>query len=296
MLFNYGKDIFLIAVGTQLILASQTLVITNRLGLEAAAIWYAGTRVLNLLNLALWRVCDSAGPGLSEMIARGEQALLRDRYRTIVVVTASISAFAAVSYALCNSSFVWIWTSFSKQARVTWPPFNDVLLGVWMIVSAILHCHNSLISLTKEIHFMRYIYFIEGLVFVSLAWLTARAGGLEAVIACSIFCSLSFSGAYGLWRVVRYFHLSVREVAIQWHIPMLKVMAVYVPFALIVWWLSIRLDAFVRLAIAAALAAVFGCYVFLRFGLPRDFQRELLQRAPRQVNPLLRWVFAGATP
>src|SRR5207302_8919311 len=41
-LFAYGKDIFLISVGAQLILASQTMVITNRLGLGAAAVWYAG--------------------------------------------------------------------------------------------------------------------------------------------------------------------------------------------------------------------------------------------------------------
>src|ERR1041385_8094889 len=219
-LFAYGKDVFLIAVGGQLILASQSMVITNRLGLGAAAIWYAGTRVLNLLNLAIWRVCDSTGPGLSEMIARGEQTLLRDRFKTIVVLTASISGFAAVSYALCNSTFVWVWTSFSKQSAVAWPAHNDLLLGLWAIVSAILHCHNSLVTLTKEIHFMRYVFFIEGLVFVTAAWFSAAFGGLPAVILCSLVCSILFSGAYGLWRVVHYFHLPLREVALEWQRPM----------------------------------------------------------------------------
>jgi O-antigen/teichoic acid export membrane protein len=294
-LFAYGKDMFLIAVGGQLILASQSMVITNRLGLNAAAVWYAGTRVLNLLNLALWRVCDSAGPGLSEMIARGEQTLLRDRFKTIVVLTASISGFAAVSYVLCNSNFVWVWTSFSKHSPVSWPASNDILLGVWVVVSAILHCHNSLVALTKEVRFMRYIFFLEGLVFVTAAWLAARPGGLFAVIVCSVLCSVIFSGSYGLWRVTRYFHVPLREVALNWQIPMLKVVAVCSPLALAAWWLGVRFDPFVRLAIGGILSASLGCYVLLRFGLPKDFQRELLQRAPRQINPLLRWVFVGIT-
>src|SRR5207249_3034611 len=71
-LFDYGKDLFLIAVGTQLIMASQTLIITRRLGLGASAAWYAGTRAFNFISPAIWRIADMSAPAFSEMIARGE--------------------------------------------------------------------------------------------------------------------------------------------------------------------------------------------------------------------------------
>jgi polysaccharide biosynthesis protein len=293
--FGYGKDLFLVTVGNQLILGTQTMIITNRLGLGASALWYAGTRLMNLLNLAIWRVCDVSGPVFSEMMARGETTLLLRRFRAIVILTASVSGFAAVSYALCNSSFVWVWTSFSRQLPLGWASHNDVLLGVWMIVLALLHCHNSLAALTKHIGFMRYVYFIEGLAFVSSAWFAARGAGFSGIILCSVVCSALFSGCYGVYRISRYFGLTLREVTVEWQVPMFKVLAIYTPLALVAWWVSRNFDPFVHLAIGGVVTALPGSYILLRFGLPKDFQRELLQRAPRQVNPLLRWVFVGVT-
>ena len=99
--------------------------------------------------------------------------------------TASLAGFAAVAYALCNSLFVSIWT----KGQISWPPVNDILLGVWMLVMVMLRCHNLLAVLTKRVGFMRYVYFLEGVVFVAGALLTARRGGLPAVIACSIVSS-----------------------------------------------------------------------------------------------------------
>src|ERR1051325_1220332 len=203
-IFDYGKDMFLVAVGTQLIMASQTMVITRRLGLEASAAWYAGTRAFNLVSQAIWRISDSSFPAFSEMLVRREDSLLRERYRAVVMLTASICGFAAVTYAVCNSVFVTVLT----HGKIQWPPMNDLLLGVWMIVMAILHCHNSFALLTKKVGFMRYVYFVEGLVFVSAALLFAKWGGLPAIIVCSIVCSSLFSGAYGVWRISHHFKVS----------------------------------------------------------------------------------------
>jgi len=118
------------------------------------------------------------------------------------MLTASLSGFAAVSFVLCNSLFIPLWT----HGKIQWPVTNDVLLGIWMIVLAVLHCHNSFVLLTKKIGFLRWVYFVEGIVFVTLSLLVARRGGLPAIIACSIVCSILFSGAYGVRRISRYFN------------------------------------------------------------------------------------------
>jgi O-antigen/teichoic acid export membrane protein len=293
-IFDYGKDMFLVAVGTQLIMASQIMIITRQLGLAASGAWVAATRTFSLVCQAVWRLSDMAAPAFSEMIVRGERVLLRERYQAVVILTASVSAFAAVGFALCNSLFLRVYLARTGHP-IDWPTINDVLLGIWMIVMAILHCHNGFVLVTKQIRFMRYVYFIEGLVFVTSALLTARWGGLPAVIISSIVCSTLFSGAYGVWRISEYFDLPIREVGLRWLGPMARVLALFVPVAVVAWWLGKPIsEPIIRLAINL-LVSGFGFFVFLRFGLPRATQRELLQRAPKGFNPFLRLVFLSST-
>jgi O-antigen/teichoic acid export membrane protein len=291
-IFDFGKDIFLVTVGTQLIMASQTIVITRMLGLPAAAVWSVGLRVFNLVSQVIWRILDMSGPAFAEMMVRGETALLRERYRAVVMLTASLSGFAAVSFVLCNSLFIPLWT----HGKIQWPVLNDLLLGIWMVVLALLHCHNTFVLLTKKIGFMRYVYFVEGVVFVTLSVLVARQGGLSAIIACSIACSTVFSGAYGVWRISHYFDFPLREVGLDWLRPMGRMLLFYLPLAALAWWALMPLSAMARLAVNGLVSLVAGGFLFLRFGLPSEFQREIVSRSPTFFNLILRRVFASFHP
>jgi O-antigen/teichoic acid export membrane protein len=286
-LFNYGKDVFLVAVGTQLIMSSQIIVIQRILGPAEAGIWGVGLRVFSLLNQVIWRISDMSGAALAEMLARGEIARLRDRYRSLAVLTFSMAGWMAVSFALCNSLFITIWT----PGKIHWPAENDLLLAVWMVILSVVQCHNKFVLLTKQINFMRYVYFLEGIVFVAAAFLVARWGGLPAIIGCSIVCSVVFSGAYGTRRISRFFKIAFDEVAFGWLQPMFKVLAYYLPAAILIWWLLSPVPGPVRLAINIFLAATWGAWLFLRFGIPGAFQTELLRRVPARAVPLLKLVF-----
>jgi O-antigen/teichoic acid export membrane protein len=237
-LFDYGKDVFLVALGAQLILYSQPLVVNGCLGSAAQAVWSIGTRAFAMISQVIWRIFDYSGSAFSEMMARGEQELLRERYKAVLMISASLGGVAAVCFALCNSAFVTVWT----HARVPWSPINDLLLSVWMIVMSVFHCHDTFVVLTKKLGAMRYVFCLEGLVFVSAALLTVRWGGLPAMILCSIVCSTCLSGAWGLWRVSRYFEVPIREIAFGWLAPMAKVLVLFIPAALIIWWASDRLN------------------------------------------------------
>jgi O-antigen/teichoic acid export membrane protein len=292
-IFDYGKDMFLVAVGTQLIMASQTMIITRQLGLVASASWYAATRTFTLISQAVWRISDMSAPAFSEMIVRQELGLLRDRYRTVVIVSASASAVAAVAFAFCNSLFVTVYTTWTEHP-IEWPIANDVLLGTWLIVLTVLHCHNAFVLLTKQIGFMRYIYFIEGIFFVTASLLTAKQGGLLAIIICSIVCSTLFSGAYGIWRASKYFELPIMEVGLHWMAPMSRVLLLFVPVAAATWWLTgaLRGNA-LRLACHAILSGLAGTYFLLRFGISPSLQEELLRRAPKGISAFLRRILPG---
>jgi O-antigen/teichoic acid export membrane protein len=287
-IFVFGKDMFLVGLGTQLMQASQSFIITRRLGLGATVAWYAGTRAFTLVLQAIYRIFDSAGPAFSEMMVRGETSLLRERYKNMLILMASLSGFSAVTFALCNSSFVAIWT----HGRIAWPPINDVLLGVWMMVMSVVHTHACFVGLTKRIAFMRYIYFIEGVVFVSCAYVASGPFGLPGIIICSVLGSTCLSGAYCVWRISRYFALSVREVALRWLAPMARLLALFVPAALAGWWAFGHLSGpFPRLVSSMVLSCSVGFYFLLRYGLSPPVQREFLERAPKQFSPALKRVF-----
>jgi O-antigen/teichoic acid export membrane protein len=286
-MFAFGKDLFLVGLGTQLILFSQTAIITRTLGLQVVTMWMIGTKMFTFVSQVIWRISDAAGPAFAEMMARGEHTKLRERYRSLVTMTASLAGFTGVSCWLCNSPFVALW----MKGKIYWPPGHDALLGVWLIVLSILHCHNCFVLLTKNVGFMRYLYFVEGIVFVIATLVVARWGGLRAIIVSSVICSVTFSGAYGVWRISRYFGLPVHEIALTWSKPMGKVLLLFIPVALLAWWGSQPLTDGMRMLIGISLCSTAGLCLLLRYGITTAFQTELLQRAPKAVSPILRRVF-----
>lgn len=286
-LFGYGKDLFLVAVGTQLIMASQTIIITRVLGLQMAAVWAVGTKLFTLISQLIWRWSDFAAPAFSEMMVRGELGRLRERYRDLVKLTASMAGLAAAAFALCNSLFVSLWTG----GKIDWASANDPLLGFWLVVMSVLHCHNGFVLLTKKIGFMRYVYFIEGLLYVGLALALAHGYGLPGVILASVVCSSAFSGAYGVWRISRYFGFPIRDVAVRWLGPMASLLFRFVPLALLAWWGFHGLPTTARLILHACLCGTIGLYLLLRYGVPVGLQTEMLVRVPPRAVPWLRRLF-----
>jgi O-antigen/teichoic acid export membrane protein len=287
-LFAYGKDMFLVALGSQLIIASQTMIITAKLGLVPAALWSVGTKAYGLILQLVWKIFDAAAPGFAEMLVRKEQSTLLERYRTIVMLSTSFAAFCAVSYALCNDSFVTIWT----HGRFAWPAVNDLLLGGCIVVSSIVHSHNSLVGLTKDIRFMRYVYFVEGAVFVLLALLLARCGGLAAIILISLVCSLLFTCGYGLVRVKGFFGLSMREVAWNWLSPMFGVLWRFGFLAIALWWATSRLPAWPRFLIHGAACGTAGLFLFAKYGVPPSMRSEVMKRLPEPAARLAAHILA----
>ena len=283
-MFDYGRDVFLVGVGAQLIMTSQVFVITRTLGLEAAAMWGVGLRVFNLLNQLIWRISDMSMAAFAEMFARGELDRMCDRYRSVAILSFSFAGWAAVSFALCNSLFITFWT----HGKIHWPPENDWLLGVWMVIWSVVHCHNCFVLLTKQVRFMRYIYFGEGMVFVTASFLVARWGGLAAIIGCSIICSTLFSGAYCTWRVKKFFAQPMLEVAIGWFRPAFQVVCIFAPLAFITFfWGKLIPSDLLRMTVFVSVSVVAGGIVFFRWGIPKAFAGEILRRAPRRLIPAL---------
>jgi O-antigen/teichoic acid export membrane protein len=106
-LFNYGAEVFLITIGTQLIISSQTVLVSRQLGLEAAALWSVMTKAFTLVSQIVWKIVSNAMPAFAEMHVRGEWERMWSRYRAIVHHhECALPACAPFCFAACNGPFV----------------------------------------------------------------------------------------------------------------------------------------------------------------------------------------------
>ena len=281
-LFTFGNDIFIYSLGTQLINASQSILLARLLGLETAAVWNIGTRAYQMLTQVIFRFFDYSGPALAEMMVRGEKQRLAERFKQIVIFSLGSAVAAGGMFALCNGSFVTVWT----HGRIHWPPVNDLLLAVWMLVCVAMHMHTGLVGQTKKFQFMRYLFFIEGLAFVGLTITFYQFGGITAMLVASIVCTSLLSLPYGLYRTQKYFGLGWRELA-GWHKPVLVLALWLVPADVLTWWLTCNLSTVIRLALGGGIFGLWTVWAFLRHGLNGPLQVELTGRLPAWAKSLL---------
>ncbi|MEJ0088401.1 MAG: lipopolysaccharide biosynthesis protein [Limisphaerales bacterium] len=285
-LFDFGRDIFIYSVGSQLINASQAILLTRLLGLEAAAVWNVGTRAYLVLTQVLNQMFGFAAPALAEMMVRGEKERLCHRFKQITILSVNLAVAAGTLFALCNSAFVTVWL----RNKIAWPSVNDVLLAVWLVICVTMRVHTGLAGQTKQFRFMRYIFFIEGLAFVGLTLAFYKFGGITMMLCVSILCTVSFSLPYGLYRTHEYFGLSWIEL-VNWHRPALMLVFWLLPAGVLTWWLTRDLSAWLRLGIGGGVFSLWTAWIFMQHGLNPALQNEIFRRAPSWGKPFLpKWV------
>jgi O-antigen/teichoic acid export membrane protein len=284
-MFAYGKDVFLMGLGYQLTMASQTIIVSRTLGLDVAAAWAVGTKMFNMIIPLMARPFGASLPGLYEMLSRNEMDRLRHRFKDMVVLTSSLGALLGVAFALCNSLFVHVWTT----GKITWSPLNDVLLGAWVFVLSITGTHANFVTVTKQIGGMRYVFFLEGCCFVLLASIVSAHWGLLGVIACSLFCTGFFSCLYALHRSRVYFQCSWPTLIIGWVLPSWQLLLMFAPLAVIVWFTGTALQPLWRLVINSLFTLIVGIGLFLRLGLPRGLILDLGNRLPQPAGRILQF-------
>jgi O-antigen/teichoic acid export membrane protein len=280
-MFAFGQGFFLMTLGNQLIGASQTILLTRLLGLETAAVWTICTRIYNMLILIVWRIADYSVPALSEMVVRREHARLLARFRDIAVLMASLGLLCGTLFALNNSAFVQVWTA----GKIQWPMINNVLLGAYFLAGTLQKAHSYLIGATKELHFLRFIYLVEGSVFIGLNLLFRRQESMTLMLGLSLLCILSFSLPYSLFRTRHYFGLSWREF-LNWLKPMLRLAGWLLPLALVIGWLGRGLPPLGQFALGITVPGLWGGIMFLRHGLEPAFRSEMIGKLPVQLQLL----------
>lgn len=226
-MFGFGRDSMLVALGSQLVNATQITIISRVLGLDAAAAFSIITKLFNMSLQLFHKVVESAAPGLTEMLVRGELKGFVLRYWNIIAITTASATIGAVALASCNSAFVSLWTKGKFSSSFT----IDFLLALLVLVTSLSRCFMAIFGITKNLRTVRIIYFIEGVVFVPTAVFAARSYGLEGVLASSLLVHIVvtlFTSGFAASKILGSFKPMLGGIMLSFSLMLLALFAAWV--------------------------------------------------------------------
>jgi len=248
-LFVFARDMFFFNLGMQLVNASQIILITRVLGLEAAAVWSICTRAFILANQIVQKILDFSCAPLAEMIVRQESQRLYLRFRSICILTTSLCVLCGLGFSACNNLFVFLWT----KGQFEWPFINDILLSIWLLFSTLVRCHAGLTGLTKDFAFLRYSNFVQGAFFIGLSLIFFKYGGITAMLWVSIGTSIGVGYAYATWRTSGYLGVPWRETALDWLRQPLIFGLWMLPGSILIGWLAMSQRSLIAFVVCTVL-------------------------------------------
>jgi O-antigen/teichoic acid export membrane protein len=279
-LFNYGTEVFLISIGTQLMISSQTVLIQRQLGAEAVALWSVMTKMFTLVSQIVWKIIGNAMPVFAEMQVRGEWERLWHRYRGLFITTNVFAGVCAVLFAACNGPFVTLWT----QGKFSWSPIHNVLLAIWLVILTQQCCHNSIVICLKEIRTLKYIYLLEGIVFIVVALAILPTTGISGMLVCSVMATTLFTWLSGVWRVASLSKMGWKPFLWEWQKPLFCVLMILIPIGLAIGWILHDASIWLQLVVNVTVLTTTGAWIAVRYALPFDFIKEITGKLPKPLQ------------
>jgi len=181
-MLGFGRDIMLMQLGGLLCSASQIILVTKLLGLEAAAVFSVATKTLTMGQQLIGRILESAAPGLTELFVRGDRERFAKRFYQISSISLVAATSLAVGLMTANRDFVLIWTHHTIQ----WSRFGDFILAGSLISAVGVRCSQAVFGMSADFSRVRWLALGEGSVFVIVTlWLGASVG-VEGVLAVAL--------------------------------------------------------------------------------------------------------------
>jgi O-antigen/teichoic acid export membrane protein len=283
-LIGFGKDIFLINVGTQVLEASQLIIVTRTMGLTAAAIWSVSTKLFVLVYQLVTKIEGTAIVFFAEMMVRDEKTRLALRFRQVYQLTAGVAIVSLSVMVAVNRAFVTAWA----DASLAWPIVLSAMFAGLVFLNALTKCCGDLIVFTKQLGLYRYVYLIEaGMFLFSAVWLGSSLG-FYGIIGPSLLCLLLFRATYTTLRMADYFQLPAITFWWTWLKGPILAATVLAPIVLTGAWFGAsfggKWNQFLATGICVGLPAIIVLFLIV---IPRELKQELAGRW-RQCLPYAR--------
>ena len=275
-LLHFGKDMFAFNLGSQLLDASQIMIVTKTMGLPSAAIWAVSSKLFTLAFLVVARMQGVAMVYFAEMIVRHEAYRLQTRFRSVYQLSTSLAVFTVIVVIAVNSAFVNVWA----DASLVWSTVCNLLFAVLIVLNSALRCSAELIIHTKQMAGLRYIYFLEGIIFVILGLVLSSLAGFVGLLVAALICALLFRGLYVTTKAAQYLRISASTLAFA--VPKRPILtglflvpiSIFIANFVVPWEVSSLTSFLMRACSVIPLTAL----VFLRFSLSHELRSELYKR------------------
>ncbi len=269
--FSFSRDLFVVNLASQLISASQLILVSRLIGLNAAATWSICTKSFSMAQVVVFRVWDFSSAAFAEMIVRGEISRFRSRLSWVVALSAVGAGFFAVLGAFGNRSFVHIWTG----GKVSWDTWSNIAAAAYLFSFAVTRCYTGLVAVVKQIGAFKYISLLEGLLVIAGSIALAPRLHFLGILVSSLVANLLCSGIYGVFRVSRYFNAPVVEVTFGWLKGAFLYVATFALVAFGIFSLGTRFNGPFPFLVTAGSAGLAGVVLALLFGLPNEIRHQL---------------------
>jgi hypothetical protein len=270
-MMRLAAEVFLVALGLQLIGLAPTVLITRALGVAVLADWSAGIKLFTLAQQLVHRVPSASEPVFWEMYARGESARIQHRLALVSQLAAAVAAFAGGTLVAVNSIFVTIWTS----GVIHWGWVNDLGCAVWLVAGTLSVTWNMVPGITKRLGIMKYVYFAEGLVIMAPGLLGAKIPSLFWVPWMLVVAMSVFRVGHGASRVHADFAVPLRTI-LGWTGWAGLLLGLNVGLACLVRFAFQNWSGVPGLVAAGVSYGLAGALVTFRLGLPEEARHRLV--------------------
>lgn len=128
-IFSFGHDVVWVSLGSQLVNASQIMILSRFAGLNVAATFAIGTKAYSMFQQFTGKIIDASLPILTEMFVQGDMDKLNHRFINVVSITAFLATIGAAMLLAGNTAIVGFWTSGS----IFWTSPYDALLAALLL-------------------------------------------------------------------------------------------------------------------------------------------------------------------
>lgn len=270
--FRFSRDLFLLGLAAQLISASQLVLVSRLISLDAAAVWSVCMKSFAMAQLVVCRVLDFSAAGLAELVVWGEHERFRSRLASIVALSAIGAGFFGVLGAFGNQGFVSFWTN----GRIGWNSWNDVCAATYLFLICVSRCYTMIAALLKQIGNYKYVSLLEGVLVITGSILLAPHLNFLGILASSVIANILCSGLYGIMRVSKYFHASVVDITFGWLAGPFRFICAFVLVGSVIFWAGGKFQGPLAFGFTAACAGLCGFVLAMLIGLPNEFRTELL--------------------
>ncbi len=210
---NYSMSNFVIQIGGTVLTGLPQLLISSRVGLDAAGLWTVCTRVFSILKDIAVRPFGIANPMLLDFFVKGEVGRAVNRWVQVSqVVMASAGLFFAVA-AANNGRFIELWTGVGSA----WGLVMHVSIGAYFLSFVAAGCAYGVIAFSKSFGVFRVVPLLQAAAVAGLSFLFAdRFGSVGIILASALgfLLGMLFFGMRQLGLVTRHNALRIFVSAI----------------------------------------------------------------------------------